>query len=172
MAPEAYRRIQETRHLWEDRGNYLHNALQQHLEGAAELAHGEYGEWLGPLIDDFPLWDRYPAIATEFRLVDKRARFAGSLDFLLKGKNPEGKDICLLGDLKTKSANGRVGDHRAQLGAYAVMLSAHFPTLWIDRCVVVNSFPGRVELSTYEVDECVSAWEDVYQSFQSWKPEF
>ena len=135
------------------------------------LSEGEYGEWCQPLLEH-PLWSRYEALASEYRLVDKKARFAGSLDFLLKGKDPKGNDRILLGDLKTKSASGKCGDHKAQLGAYSSMLAQWHPTLWIDNCIVVNSFPGRVEITTYETQDCLDAWDEQWGRFEAWTPAF
>ena len=167
----AKQRIADTRHIWEPRGNTVHAVLQSYLEGAAVLSEGEFGEWCQPLLEHC-LWSRYDALATEYRLVDKKARFAGSLDFLLKGKDPKGKDRILLGDLKTKSATGKCGDHKAQLGAYASMLAQWHPTLWIDNCIVVNSFPGRVEITTYETQACLDAWDEQWGRFEAWTPAF
>ena len=172
LPQEVRDRIAATKHVWEPRGNCLHDELESFLRrGAYDTPEGAYAEWLGPLLD-YPLWKRYGAIATEYRLVDKRGRYAGSCDFLLKGTDTKGKEICLLGDLKSKSANGVKGDHKAQLGAYAAMFAQHHPSLWIDRCIVVNSFPGRVELSTYETQDCLDAWFEQWAKYQSWQPAF
>ena len=164
-------RIAETKHIWEPRGNACHDALEAFLNGAQKAPEGDYAEWLGPLLS-YPLWDRYGAIATEYRLVDKKGRYAGSCDFLLKGTDKAGKELTILGDLKSKSANGKVGNHKCQLGAYAAMFAQHHPSLWIDRCIVVNSFPGRVELSTHETQECLDAWDEQWARYQSWQPAF
>ena len=146
--------------------------MECHLNGEAQLNWGEYGDWAEPLLAH-PMLNRYKAIATEYRLVDKRKRYAGSLDFLMAGETPSGEHKVWLGDLKTKQrANSSIGDHRAQLGAYVSMLMQHHPSLVVDECVVVNSFPGRVEISVHTVQDCLAAWDDKFQAFQDWKPLF
>ena len=172
MLDSVRQRIEETKHLWEPRGNHLHNLVECHLNGEAELNWGDYSEWAEPLLSH-PIFNRYKAIATEYRLVDKRRRYAGSLDFLLAGETPSGEPKVLLGDLKSKQRlNSAVGDHRAQLGAYYSMLIQHHPYLIVDQCIVVNSFPGKVEISVYEPQQCLEAWDDRYQAFCEWKPSF
>ena len=172
MTALAAENIAKTKHLWEPRGNHLHQMVEHHLCGNAELNPGDYGEWWEPL-KAHPIFNRYKAIATEYRLVDKRARYAGSLDFLLAGETPSGEPKILLGDLKTKQrSNSTVGDHRAQLGAYYSMLIQHHPLLVVDQCIVVNSFPGRVEISVHEPAECLAAWDDKFQKFNEFKPTF
>ena len=172
MTEFVKKKIAETKHLWEPRGNLLHNLVESHLCGEAQVAWGEYEEWGRPLLAH-PILNRYKAIATEYRLVDKRKRYAGSLDFLMAGETPSGEHKVWLGDLKSKQrANSSIGDHRAQLGAYVSMLMQHHPSLVVDECVVVNSFPGRVEISVHTVQDCLAAWDDKFQAFQDWKPSF
>lgn len=172
MDPSVRERIDATKASWAPRGTHVHNVLEQHLLGAAAMSHGDYGEWCEPLLSH-PLWDRYKAIATEYRLVDKKMRYAGSLDFLLRGEDRNGKELTLLGDLKTKgNASSKVGDHKAQLGAYLSMLAQWHSDLWVDRCIVVNSFPGRVELTTYETQECLDAWDEQWGKYEAWQPVF
>ena len=172
MTALAAENIAKTKHLWEPRGNHLHQMVEQHLSGEADLNPGDYAEWSEPLLAH-PIFNRYKAIATEYRLVDKRARYAGSLDFLLAGETPSGEPKVLLGDLKSKQrSNSVVGDHKAQLGAYYSMLIQHHPLLVVDQCIVVNSFPGRVEISVHEPAECLAAWDDKFQKFNEFKPTF
>ena len=166
----ARQKIAETKPEWEPRGNCCHQALEAHLTGQT-VEMGDYAEWVAPLLE-FPLWDRYGAIGVEYRLVDRQARYAGSCDFLLKGRDRDDRPAVILGDLKSKSANGKCGDHRAQLGAYARMLQQWHSTLEITRCIVVNSFPGRVELSVHTLKECIDAWDQRWKDYCDWEPEF
>ena len=168
MDDHTRQKIDETRHIWEPRGNTVHDALEAHLK-RQPVEMGDYAEWIEPLLE-FPLWNRYSAIASEYRLVDRRGRYAGSLDALVRGIDRDGKWSNVLLDLKTKSANGTCGDHRAQLGAYTRMLNQWHSTLEIARCLVVNSFPGRVELSVYTVQECVDAWDQKWTDYCEWDP--
>jgi hypothetical protein len=52
------------------------------------------------------------------------------------------------------------------------MLAQWHPTLWIDNCIVVNSFPGRVEITTYETQDCLDAWDEQWGRFEAWTPSF
>ena len=168
----ARQRIEATRHEWEPRGNFLHQMCEHWWLGAAQLDPGPYKDWADNLFSH-PLFTRYKAIGVETRLVDKRSRYAGSCDFVLQGPGTDGRTRTLVCDLKTKSRpDSAIGDHRGQLGAYCSMLIQHWPTLWIDNCLIVNSFPNKVEVSTYSVQECLAAWDDRYQAFADWKPSF
>ena len=168
----ARRRIEETRPDWEPRGNHLHAMCEQWWLGAAQLDPGPYKDWSDNLFSH-PLFTRYKAIGVETRLVDKRCRYAGSCDFVLQGPGTDGKTRTLVCDLKTKKhPDSAIGDHRGQLGAYCSMLIQHWPTLWIDQCLIVNSFPDRAEISVYEVQDCLEKWDDRYQAFADWKPSF
>jgi hypothetical protein len=168
----ARERIEATRGDWEPRGNHLHQMCEQWWLGEAQLEPGPYAEWSDALFSH-PLFTRYKAIGVELRLVDKRARYAGSCDFILEGSGSDGKTRRLLCDLKTKrSASSAIGDHKKQLGAYVKMASDFYPTLWIDKCLIVNSFPGRVEITTYETQDCLDAWDEQWGRFEAWTPAF
>ena len=164
-------RIADTKHIWEPRGNDVHDYAEHGLNHGWAEPSGPYAEWQGAL-RDFPLWERYTAIATEYRLVDRRGRYAGSLDALVRGKDRNGKEATVLLDFKSKSARGSCGDHRAQLGAYARMLNQWHSTLEITCCLVLNVFPGRVELSVYSVQECTDAWDQRWKDYCDWEPDF
>ena len=168
----ARQRIEETKPDWQPRGTHIHSVLENHLNGAAELSHDQWGEWCGPLLE-CPLFSKYRALATEYRLVDKRRRWAGSFDFLLAGQDPKGNDRVIIGDLKTRSkASSSALNAKAQLGCYIATLMQWFPYLVVDVAVTVNSFPGRVDVVTAEPEECLAAWDDRYQAFADWKPSF
>ena len=169
---QARQKIAATKHIWQPRGEDVHDYGEHGLNHGWKDPEGPYAEWQGAL-RDFPLWDRYSAIATEYRLVDRiGGRYAGSLDALLAGKDRDGTPAVLLCDFKTKSANGTCGDHRAQLGAYTRMLNQWHATTEITRCLVLNVFPGRVELSVYPVSECVEAWDQKWKDYCLWQPAF
>jgi hypothetical protein len=171
MSEFTRQKIAETKHIWEPRGNDVHDYAEHGLRRGWKEPEGPYAEWQGAL-RDFPLWERYSAIATEYRLVDRRGRYAGSLDALLRGKDRDGKWANILLDFKTKSPSGTCGDHRAQLGAYCRMLNQWHCTIEITRCLVLNIFPGRVDLSVYSVQECTDAWDQRWKDYCNWKPDF
>ena len=172
MDDRARERIESTRDDWEPRGNHLHAMCEQWWLGAAQLDPGPYAEWSDALFDH-PLFKNYSPLAVEHRFVDKRGRYAGSCDFIIQGPGKDGKDRVLLCDLKTKrSTTSKVGDHRKQLGAYVRMCNQHYPTLIIDKCVIVNSFPGRVDLTVHDPDECVAAWDEQWGKYEAWQPAF
>jgi hypothetical protein len=54
--PEQRMRFEETRHVWEPRGNYVHTAAEALLLGL-EPVRGDYGPWIDALKDCWLLKD-------------------------------------------------------------------------------------------------------------------
>ena len=115
----------------------------------------------------------YKALAAEYRLVDKRCRYAGSFDALLTGAGRDGKQRTILLDLKTlKHAHSPTRSVAAQCGAYLSMLAQWHPTIWVDQCVGLFSKPGVVELVVHEPQDCLDAWDEQWGRFEAWTPPF
>jgi hypothetical protein len=175
MSPLVQARIDATRDGpdgWALRGLTIHNALEQHLLGAAEVNPGRYEKWIDPLLDNWLVADTTP-IAVEYRMCDPKISLGGSFDFLIEHK---GKKI--LGDLKTVSTASAVQTRKpanAQLGGYLHMLSVHHPRLWIDRCVTLVCGPGASKVLSSDPMECSEAWDDAwgrYSVYQEVKEPF
>lgn len=165
MDSYAKQKIEETRHIWQPRGNTLHSCLEQYLLGSAELDPGEYVDWWEPLKKCW-LWEDAVVMGVELRLVDAKASLAGSTDFLLK----TAKGSVVLGDLKTcatASATKSRKNADAQLGAYLKMLNQNYPGIYVDRCVTVVSGPGLCRVISSEPDVCSLAWEDALSKYNA-----
>ena len=161
----AKQRIEETRHVWEPRGNHLHLWLHHYLSGAAELDPGEYADWVGPLRDCW-LWKDATTLATELMLVDEKRNMGGSVDFIIKtGKT----GAITIGDLKTVSSK-KAADQRKfpyeQLGAYIRMINQCYGHIYIEKAVMVVAAPGYCKVVSGEIDSCSVAWEDAWEKYQ------
>ena len=160
----AKRRIEDTKHIWEPRGNHLHLWLHHHLSGAAELDAGEYSDWIGPLRDCW-LWQDATTLGTELMLVDEKRNMGGSVDFVIRTKSGH----VTIGDLKTvssKSAADRRKPADAQLGAYIRMMNQHYGHVFIEKAVTVVSGPGVCKVVESDVNTCSVAWEDAWDLYK------
>lgn len=165
LTPEAKKRIMETKHIWEPRGNAVHACLEQHLLGEAKASPGDYTEWVNPLLSSW-LFRNCEVLAVEYKLSDPIKRVAGCFDFLIKTE----KGTTVLGDLKTVSSAPAAKSRKpamAQLGAYCSMLNLHHRHLFIDKCVTVVAGPGVCEVKASEPDKCVALWEDAWLRHQT-----
>jgi hypothetical protein len=160
--PRAERRFEETRHVWEPRGNAVHAYCEAKLTGQTKQKD-DYSEWTDALDDCWLLRDSEP-VAVEYRLCDARKGIGGSFDFLVR--SPSGK--LVLGDLKTVGSDSAVSQRqpaKAQLGGYLAMLIDHHQ-LDIDWCYTLVSGPGRCRIIQSEPDECLMAWLDAWDVFK------
>lgn len=161
--PEMQQRFDETRHIWEPRGNQVHGFLEAYLNSGV-LEETDYPEWTEPLSDCWLVRDGR-TIATEYSVCDPRKGVGGSFDFLLESSN--GKIV--LGDLKTVNSEPAVSTRKpakAQLGGYLAMLIDMRPDIRVDWCYTVVAGPGRCRLIQNEPDECLMAWVDAWDRFK------
>ena len=171
MDPKVKAKIDETKHKWEPRGNTVHECLEAHLTGAAELDPGPYGEWVSALLQH-PLWERYDCIACEHRMVSPDGFYAGSLDCLLRGEDKNGEMVTILADLKTLSSHhSSTRSIARQAGAYIALL-CDVEQIHVDRVLGVFSKPGSVEITVEDPQTCLEAWVDCLDLFKNWKPSF
>jgi len=164
--PEMQQRFDETRHIWEPRGNQVHGFLEAYLDDPdrGTLEPTDYPEWTEPLSECWLVRDGR-TIATEYSVCDARKGVGGSFDFLLE--SPNGKIV--LGDLKTVGSESSVSTRKpakAQLGGYLAMLIDTHPDIRVDWCYTVVAGPGRCRLIQNEPDECLMAWVDAWDRFK------
>ena len=164
--PEMQQRFDETRHIWEPRGNQVHGFLEAYLDDPdrGTLEPTDYPEWTEPLSECWLVRDGR-TIATEYSVCDARKGVGGSFDFLLE--SPNGKIV--LGDLKTVGSESSVSTRKpakAQLGGYLAMLIDTHPDIRVDWCYTVVAGPGRCRLMQNEPDECLMAWVDAWDRFK------
>ena len=155
--PEQRMRFEETRHIWEPRGNYVHTAAEALLLGL-EPVRGDYGPWIDALKDCWLLKDA-ETVAVEFGIVIPHHEIAGMFDALIKTADG---GITLL-DFKTVQTDKAVDARKpatAQLGGYLHGLNINQPRIDVDKCCTVIVGPGRTKVISEDPDVCFAAWED------------
>lgn len=167
--PQQMETIMASRHIWEPRGNTIHQALEvmahQRFNPNPPAAllpppHGDYGTWIEPLLAD-PLWDQVTVIGAEVMAYSLRRNVAGTADLVLRF--PDG--TYGIADLKTQSSKTSTPyDTRPQLGAGVEMIGDHYKLL-ISRCLTLWSRPGSLTIQTHTADECLQAWLDICELY-------
>ena len=151
---------------WEARGNFVHDAAERRLLGQEppEDLDCLYQPWL-KAIDECWLLKDCEVLATEFCLVDKRGRYAGSFDALIK----TAKGSVSLVDFKSVSSVKSMKTRKpalAQLGGYASMLLDWAPHITIDKLVTCVIAPGESRVISSEVNDGLMAWGDAWDTFK------
>ena len=151
---------------WEARGNWVHAAAEAKLKGEERPEDLDmlYQGW-GQALDECWLLKDCEVLATEFCLVDKRGRYAGSFDALLKTS----KGSVSLVDFKSVSSVKSMKTRKpalAQLGGYASMLLDWAPHITIDKLVTCVIAPGESRVISSEVNDGLIAWGDAWDTFK------
>ena len=151
---------------WEARGNWVHAAAEAKLKGEERPEDLDmlYQGW-GKALDECWLLKDCEVLATEFCLVDKRSRYAGSFDALLKTS----KGSISLVDFKSVSSVKSMKTRKpalAQLGGYASMLLDWAPHITIDKLVTCVIAPGESRVISSEVNDGLIAWGDAWDTFK------
>ena len=164
--------FERTKSVWQPRGEDLHyRLLEQFLRGVPmeDLLGGPYDDWLIKLLE-YPLWETFEVLATEYRVCDLRRNIGGSLDLL---GYDHGTDCMVLLDLKTLGRNSKPYNTDAQLGGYLSMLIDHHK-LVVDECLTMwcaHKDDGGTHLGSRQPpDQCLEAWEDAYSFWQKLNP--
>ena len=152
---------------WQARGNWTHAYAESVLLGTEPPAdpEGIYREWAKG-VDDCWLLKDCEVLATEFQLVDKRGRYAGSYDALIR--TAKTKKVSLV-DFKSVSSVKSMKTRKpatAQLGGYASMLIDWFPHITIDKLVTCVIAPGESRVISSEVNDGLIAWGDAWDTFK------
>jgi hypothetical protein len=156
VTTEQQMRFDETRHIWEPRGNYVHTAAEALLLGL-EPEEGNYKPWINALRDCW-LLQGAETLATEFGVVIPHHEVAGTFDGLIK--TADGAVVLL--DFKTVQTDKAVDTRKpatAQLGGYLHGLNINRPAINIDKCCTVVIGPDKSKVISEDPDECMSAWE-------------
>lgn len=167
--PQQMEAIMASRHIWEPRGNTIHQALEVmthqrfNPNPPADLSpapHGDYGAWIEPLLAH-ELWDRVSVIGAEVMSYSLRRNVAGTADLVLRFAD----GTYGIADLKTQSSKTSTPyDTRPQLGAGVEMIGDHYKLL-ISRCLTLWSRPGSLTIQTHTADECLQAWLDICELY-------
>jgi hypothetical protein len=174
LSDTARKAIAASRPVWEPRGVAVHAALERYsrtrfLAGespeqarravAALPRHGEYREWIEPLLA-LPLWDEVAVIASERLTCCTSRNVAGAFDGAYVSpalSERRGREVRVLYDLKTLSATGRPYSTAAQLGGYMVLEAAQGHHVELGQ--TIWSRPGQAFTSPfYGREECLAAW--------------
>jgi len=169
-APIAMQRIEATRADWEPRGVTVHRAL----ELAATVpgwcpddwpACWRWSEWIEPLLAH-PLWREVWICASEMGLYSLDLNLAGTFDGAFLAPGPGGRWRRILFDLKTQGRHDASAyDTRPQLGGYLTLAAEHGITF--DGAATIWSRPGRTQVASHGVDECLTAWNDALAAYRA-----
>jgi len=157
VTAEQQARFEETRHIWQPRGNHVHTAAEALLLGL-EPEVGEYQQWIDALKSCW-LLEGAETLAVELGVVIPHHEIAGTFDGLIRTSDG---GITLL-DFKTVQTEKAVDTRKAataQLGGYLHGLNLNYPTITVDKCCTVVVGPGRSRVISESPADCFSAWED------------
>ena len=161
--------IMSTRHIWEPRGNLLHQTLEAFVHkrwnpnppDGLQVPHpSDYTDWVEPLLSH-ELWNRVTVVGAEVMAYSLRRNVAGTADLVIRF--PDGS--YGIADLKTQSsATSTAYDTKPQLGAGVEMIGDLY-RLPISRCLTLWSRPGSLTIQTHTADECLQAWLDICEQY-------
>ena len=167
--PAQMKRIMDSKHIWENRGNTVHQCLENFLLHGEAGDPGDYAEWVEPLVNHI-MWKTWEAVAVEHRMVDTRHSIAGSFDALLRNKN-DGR--LVLADLKTQSSHhSKPRDISPQLGGYLNLMDQCHPGVAVNRCIGIWARPGSTSITAFEGPDCIESYLAARSVFLAAQPDF
>lgn len=159
--PQQMEAIMSSRHIWEPRGNTLHQTLEHWVNqrwnpnppSLDPPPPGDYTDWIEPLLTH-PIWDKVTVVGSELMAYSLRRNVAGTTDLVLQFSD----GTYGIADLKTQSSKtSSPYDTKPQLGAGVEMIGDHY-NLFFSRCLTLWSRPGTLDIQTHTADECLQAW--------------
>jgi len=167
--PAQMKRIMDSKHIWENRGNTVHQCLENFLLHGEAGDPGDYAEWVEPLVNHI-MWKTWEAVAVEHRMVDTRYSIAGSFDALLRHKD-DGR--LVLADLKTQSSHhSKPRDISSQLGGYLNLMDQCHPGVAVNRCIGIWARPGSTSITAFEGPDCIESYLAARSVFLAAQPDF
>ena len=167
--PAQMKRIMDSKHIWENRGNTVHQCLENFLLHGDAGDPGDYAEWVEPLVSHI-MWKTWEAVAVEHRMVDTRYSIAGSFDALLRHKD-DGR--LVLADLKTQSSHhSKPRDISSQLGGYLNLMDQCHPGVAVNRCIGIWARPGSTSITAFEGPDCIESYLAARSLFLANQPDF
>ena len=151
--------IEETKHIWEPRGNFVHEQMDNFAnDRAVDLSN--YAEWIEPAIAH-PFFKSWAPIATEYSVIDRRYLIAGRFDglYICTNKNSKYYDkLCLL-DFKTQGSKTSTPNATVwkQLGGYCNLLD-QCKKLVVPLVAAVWIRPGRTVVDIREAEDPISSY--------------
>jgi hypothetical protein len=172
--PEQMAQIMAKRHLWEDRGNTTHTALEHFISNRWNPAttwtsppnvtsdqYSVYSSYIQPLLAH-QIWESITPIGSELMVYCLKRNVAGTLDLIFKF--PDG--TFGIADLKTLGPAGKPYDIKPQLGAGVHMAGDRYG-LFFSRCLSIWARPGGTHIQTHDAQECLDAWWDVLDAYET-----
>ena len=147
------------------RGNFVHAQAENFLRGFP-VDFSQFTAWTEQLINqDF--WDRWQPVpgGIEAEVADSRFSIGGKLDCLVQHHSTN--ELAIV-DYKTKrSTTSAKKNHSAQLGGYCSLIAQSHRNIdgWITKGFIHNVYEDRVEIDTYDMEQCLTKWitaRDIY----------
>ena len=185
LTEEAKENIEAYRYICQQRGETVHECLQEKMLGSTEIDPKDYGEWVEPLLSH-ELFTHFEPMAVELMMSIPDKSVGGQLDLL--GYDTKTKQVRLI-DLKTKGNSKYDIKKRKkdglihledidmywkepyltdkQLGCYVEMLRLNY-NLVPDVCNTIWAYEGRCILNNDQPTErCEAAWQKAWTKFES-----
>ena len=157
ITPFELEQINKTKHIWEPRGNGIHQAMEDFSKGKP-INMLDYAEWIEPAIKH-PLFKSWELVAAEYSVIDIRYMIAGRFDGLFVNTNKESKfhgKLCLL-DYKSQGRPEAKPYKSAlvQCGAYANILD-HCKKVCPEFVAVMWIRPGKTTVDLREAADPIA----------------
>lgn len=172
--PQQLEQIMAKRHLWEARGNTTHQALEHFVNhrwnpastwktplNTSSEDYAPYAVLINPMLEH-PIWDSITPIGSELMVYCLKRNVAGTLDLIFKF--PDG--TFGIADLKTLGPSGKPYDIKPQLGAGVHMAGDRYGLLF-SRCISMWARAGSFRIETHDAQECLDAWWNVLDTYET-----
>ena len=172
--PHQIEQIMAKRHLWEDRGNTTHQALEHFINHRWNPAttwrtppqstsdeYKAFSTYINPMVEH-PIWESITPIGSELMVYCLKRNVAGTLDLIFRFPD----QTFGIADLKTLGPAGKPYDIKPQLGAGVHMAGDRYG-LFFSRCLALWARPGGFQVQTHDAQECLDAWWDVLDAYET-----
>jgi|TARA_Y100000289_G_scaffold4425_3_gene4078 hypothetical protein len=155
------------------RGNFVHLQAENFHLGRTVDFTTEHTKWVEQLINE-EFWERWQPVpgGVETAVADSRFSIGGKLDCLVQ--HHKTNELAIV-DYKTKrSINSATKNHAAQLGGYCSLIGQSFRNIdgWITKGFIFNVYENRVEIDTYDIEDCLTKWVTVRDLYFKQQPSF
>lgn len=172
--PQQIEQIMASRHIWEPRGNTVHQALEHFINHRWNPAstwknppnptsdeYRDYTSYIRPMLEH-PIWQSITPVGSEVMAYCLKRNVAGTADLIFRF--PDG--TYGIADLKTQGPTGKPYDIKPQLGA-GVHLAGDRYGLLFSRCIGLWARPGGFRIETHDAQECLDSWWNVLDTYEA-----